>query len=209
MQKLSLHKLAKSNSEIQISNIRFPGVFGKWSRPDYNSVVATFSHNIINDLPINIHDPNTKINLLYIDDAINIIEREIYKDHKRGFHNVEIKNIHNISVGELAKVLQEFKELRTTKKIFDLSNNFKKHFTRLLLVSIKKMIFFMILTLMKTRGVFSEFLKSSSFGQISYFTVNPGKVRGNHFHHTKTEKFVVLSGKLDFNFKSIISDKVF
>ena len=83
-----LSKLAKRN-EIQISNLRFPGVFGKWSKPNYNSVVATFSHNIINDLPINVHNPNEMINLLYIDDALDFIEQELFQKHKKGFHNIK------------------------------------------------------------------------------------------------------------------------
>ena len=207
---IELNELTKSNTEIQVSNIRFPGIFGKWSKPNYNSVVATFSHNIINGIPIDIHDQNAVISLLYIDDAINIIEKELSQNFKRGFHNVKIKKIHNISVGSLAKMLQEFKELRTSKKIFDLSDHFKKALYSTFISFYKENDFFYgYETHEDERGIFSEFLKSSSFGQISYFTVNPGKIRGNHYHHTKTEKFLVLSGKLDFKFKSIISNDVF
>ena len=207
---IELNKLVKSNTEIQVSNIRFPGVFGKWSKPNYNSVVATFSYNIINDIPINIHDQNAVISLLYIDDAINIIENELFQNYKRGFHDVKVKKIHNISVGALAKTLQEFKELRSSKNIFDLSDHFKKVLYSTFISFYKENDFFYSFeTHEDERGIFSEFLKSSSFGQISYFTINPGKIRGNHYHDTKTEKFLVLSGELEFKFKSIISNDVF
>ena len=205
-----LAKLAKSNSKIQISNLRFPGIFGKWSKPNYNSVVATFSHNIINDLPINIHDPDSIISLLYIDDAVSLIEKELFQEHKTGFHNIEIKNTHEISVGDLAKILKNFRKIRTSKKMFNLNDYFHKALYSTFISFYSKNDFFYKSEINEDeRGVFAEFLKSPFFGQMSHFTVNPGKIRGNHYHHTKTEKFLVLRGELEFTFKSIISDEVF
>ena len=175
-------------------------------KPNYNSVVATFSHNIIHNQPIDIHDPNIIINLLYIDDAVDLIE-ELFEKHKKGFHNIEINNTYDISVGELAKTLQEFKKLRNTKEMFNLRDYFKKALYSTFISFYSENDFFYRTEIHKDkRGIFSEFLKSPFFGQTSYFTVNPGKIRGNHYHHIKTEKFLVLSGKLDFTFKSIISD---
>jgi len=182
---------------------RLPNVFGKWCRPNYNSAVATFCHNITQGLPIQINDPKAVINLVYIDDVVSDFLR-IMKDNPSYDCNQKIQPVYVITVGDLAKRLNLFKENRTslvtesvgTGLTRALYSTFISYFT-------SKQFSYSLEKHEDSRGVFVEMLKTHDSGQFSYFTAHPGVTRGGHYHHTKSEKFLVIQGKARFGFQQI------
>lgn len=188
---------------------RFPNVFGKWCRPNYNSVVATFSYNIANDIPININDPKVEMNLIYIDDLvneiINALDNEANKDGK--FYKVE--PVYKIKLGEIAKLLYSFKESRINRSIPCLKDGFtKKLYSNYLSYLPKDKFSYELEMNIDERGSFTEFIKTVDRGQVSINISKPGITKGNHWHHTKTEKFLVVSGEGVIRFRNIFSDEV-
>ena len=188
---------------------RLPGVFGKWAKPNYNSVVATFCHHIALGEDISIDDADKEIRIVYVDDLIEDILCVI-KNCQTGVHYREISPTYTISVGKLAETIYEFKELRRLHTV----NRVGLGLTRALYatfvsylrpnqisVELKKNV--------DSRGNFVEILKTTDCGQISYFTLRPGCVRGNHYHHTKTEKFLVLQGNACFGFRDLATGETF
>ena len=186
---------------------RFPGVFGKWCRPNYNSVVATFCHNIANDLPIQINDPNHKLTLVYIDDLVNELIKSLARIDK-GAHRAKVNPEYSITLGCLADQIYAFKNCRTSL----VSENVGTGLTRALYATyisylpVGKFIYD-IPQYSDARGSFVEMLKTKDAGQFSYFTAFPGVVRGGHYHHTKTEKFLVIKGKALFRFRHISTEE--
>jgi UDP-2-acetamido-2,6-beta-L-arabino-hexul-4-ose reductase len=183
---------------------RLPGVFGKWSKPNYNSVVSTFCYKIANDQPIEIHDKNTKIELVYIDDLIINFLRLLKNATKRTY--IPINKIYKISLGTLANKINSFRKLRN------------KFFIDKVGSGITRALYSTYLSYLPTsefcydnemhedaRGVFSEIIKTKNSGQISFFTAKPKVTRGIHYHHTKTEKFTVIQGEAKLKFKNILS----
>ena len=199
-----LRSLSKSNGN-PIVIFRLPGVFGKWCKPNYNSVVATFCHNVAHGLPIEVNDPNKILDLVYIDDVISSFVAQI-DDVVPGVKlENEIPQYH-LSVGDLANKIKAF-ELSRSSLILEQVG-----------VGLMRALYSTYVSYLPTdkfsytveshgdeRGVFVEMLKTSHSGQFSYFTAHPGITRGGHFHHTKTEKFLVIKGKAHFKFKNIIS----
>lgn len=188
---------------------RLANVFGKWSRPNYNSAVATFCHNVVHDLPIQIHDANAAIRLVYVDDVVesfwNIIQGEL---------SVEpifaIQPEYQITVGELANTLQGFKHSRETL----ITDRVGKGLTRALYSTYlsfftPEQFDYSVPKYGDQRGVFVEMLKTPDAGQFSYFTAHPGITRGGHYHHSKTEKFLVIKGKALFKFKHVITGEFY
>jgi UDP-2-acetamido-2,6-beta-L-arabino-hexul-4-ose reductase len=193
----------KTGSEVFI--YRFPNLFGKWSKPNYNSVVATFCHNIANNLPIQIHDYDHVINLMYIDDVISEFISVILKLNVRpGIENIPV---YTISLGKLAETIKEFHNNRKTLNIDRVGFGFLRAIYATYLSYLKPEFFsYHISSYNDERGRFAEVLKTKDSGQFSFFTSKPGEVRGEHYHHTKNEKFLVISGKAIFKFRNIISD---
>lgn len=203
----------KSGSPVFI--YRLPNVFGKWARPNYNSAVATFCHNISKDLPIQINDPSAQINLVYIDDVIasflQVMDGQLINyasDVKKGF--VEIGQQYHISVGELATQIQAFKDSRETLITENVGSGLVRALYSTYVSYLEPLNFsYQVPKYGDDRGVFVEMLKTKDAGQFSFFTAHPGITRGGHYHHSKTEKFLVIKGKACFRFRHMITGEFY
>lgn len=187
---------------------RLPNVFGKWCKPNYNSFVATFCYNTLNELNITIHDRTAPVKLVYIDDVcadlISLID---------GTEAVGLKSIspeYTTTVGEVADVLRLFKDSRSSLVTEDVGSGLVRALYSTYLSYMRPDQFsYPVPSYGDERGVFSEMLKTKQSGQISFFTAHPGITRGGHYHHTKTEKFLVLKGKALFKFEHISTGERF
>jgi UDP-2-acetamido-2,6-beta-L-arabino-hexul-4-ose reductase len=185
---------------------RLHGVFGKWCRPNYNSVVATFCHNIASDLPIVISDPAREIELIYIDDVIRAFISEIGEQKSGGAYR-EVGPVFRVRLGELAATIRAFRESRTTLDVSDFSDSFARRLYATYISYLPTDSFTYALTQKSDpRGELAELLKSPHIGQIFVSRTRPGITRGNHYHDTKVEKFVVLEGDAVIRFRHIRPD---
>jgi UDP-2-acetamido-2,6-beta-L-arabino-hexul-4-ose reductase len=187
---------------------RLPGVFGKWCRPNYNSVVATFCHNITRNLPITISDPGREVELVYVDDVIAEFMTHLTR-RAEGVSHREVKPTFSISVGELAARIHAFRAMRKTLEVAEVSDPF----TRRLLSTYTSYLPAADLACsleqrMDVRGTLAELLKSERFGQIFISRTKPGMTRGNHYHDSKVEKFAVLEGDAVIRFRHILDEDV-
>lgn len=202
----SYSKLSGSSACIY----RLPGVFGKWCKPNYNSVVATFCYNIAHDLPIRVDDPNKLLSLVFIDDVIDSFVKWLHKPLKGGLSRNAINPEYKINLGELSKLIESFPKSR--KSLIS-----QRVGTGLLRALYSTYISYLPPSKFKytiphhpdKRGVFVEMLKTIDSGQFSFFTAHPGITRGGHYHHTKTEKFLVIKGNACFRFRHLLTDEVF
>lgn len=195
-------------SGARVSIYRLPNVFGKWCRPNYNSVVATFCHNISHGIPISISDVSRELQLVYIDDVIRHFLSELTTENQPGLSYASIQPVHQIRLGELAQLLQSFRTSRQTLFTPDFSNPLVHKLYATYLSYLDEHEFGYVLDKrVDQRGCLAEFIKSPHFGQIFVSRTAPGITRGNHFHHTKTEKFMVLEGKAMIRFRPIEGDK--
>jgi UDP-2-acetamido-2,6-beta-L-arabino-hexul-4-ose reductase len=188
---------------------RFPNVFGKWCRPNYNSAVATFSHNIVRDMPITVNDPSIVMNLVYIDDVVEeLINALEGKENKNGdFCLVPV--VHTITLGEIVDLIYSFKKSREERSVPNMADEFTKKLYSTYLSYLPEDKFSYELKMnIDNRGSFIEFIKTSDRGQVSVNISKPGIIKGNHWHHTKNEKFLVVSGKGVIRFRKIDSDEV-
>lgn len=185
---------------------RLTNVFGKWCRPNYNSVVATFCHNIARDLPVLVNDPAAPLRLVYIDDVIRGFLAAL--DGKPGARDaagfVPVTPEYATTVGDVVDLVREFRAGRSTLLTSQVGAGFRRalHSTYVSYLPPDSFSY----TVPKhedLRGVFVEMLKTADSGQISYFTAHPGVTRGGHYHHTKTEKFLVVRGRARFRFRHI------
>lgn len=184
---------------------RLLNVFGKWCRPNYNSVVATFCHNIANDLPISISDPKAALELVYIDDVVASFMRHLDDMHS-GLHWPEIAPVYRITLGALAEQISIFKESRTTMVAEAVGCGFARALYATYLSYLRPERFaYSVQTHADARGRFVEMLKTKDSGQFSFFTAHPGITRGGHYHHTKNEKFLVIQGEAHFGFRHVVS----
>lgn len=188
---------------------RLPGVFGKWSRPNYNSVVATFCHNIARDLPITIADPAQVVELVYIDDVVTQFLTHFERPAAPGVERAEVRPAFTISVGELADRLRGFRAMRETLLVADAADPF----TRRLLGTYTAFIppedlAYALTQRPDARGTLAELLKSPRFGQVFVSRTQPGVTRGNHYHDLKVEKFCVLEGDAVIRFRSVLGHEV-
>ncbi|MCG7536338.1 NAD-dependent epimerase/dehydratase family protein [Pseudoalteromonas sp. OOF1S-7] len=204
--------LAESNGNT-ILNYRLPNVFGKWCKPNYNSAIATFCFNIAHDLPINIHDPDHVVNLVYVDDVVNEFIKVIKSynvDQGEVRLGVRVEPVYQAKVGELAELLYSFKQSRET------------HITERVGTGLVRALYSTYISYYEPeqfsyslkkhedpRGVFVEMLKTKDSGQISFFTAHPGVTRGGHYHHSKNEKFLVIQGTAKFKFRNIHTDETY
>lgn len=188
---------------------RFPNVFGKWCRPNYNSVIATFCYNIARDLPIQVHDPNVKLNLVYIDDVINELIRSLEGNETKKGDFCEVPIVYQITLGEIVDLLYSFKNSRSELTVPDLSNSFVKklYSTYLSYLPINDLSYELKMNI-DHRGSFTEFIRTVDRGQISINVFKPGVTKGNHWHHSKVEKFLVVSGKGVIRFRDLNSDEI-
>ncbi|MDN3649318.1 NAD-dependent epimerase/dehydratase family protein [Reinekea marina] len=201
----------KSGSPVFI--FRLANVFGKWARPNYNSVVATFCHNISQGLPIQVNDPAAKINLVYIDDVISsflqVMDGQIAGTNI-GSNFVEVVQKYQITVGELAAQIQSFKESRDTLITENVGSGLVRALYSTYVSYLKpKQFSYQVPKYGDERGVFVEMLKTKEAGQFSFFTAHPGITRGGHYHHSKTEKFLVIKGKACFRFRHMFTGEFY
>lgn len=188
---------------------RFPNVIGKWCGPNYNSAVATFCHNIARDLPITVNDPSVVMNLVYIDDVINeLINTLDGKENKNGDF-CEVPVFHTITLKEIADLIYSFRKSREERSIPNMSDVFtKKLYSTYLSYLPEDQFSYELKMNVDNRGSFTEFIKTPDRGQVSVNISKPGIVKGNHWHHTKNEKFLVVSGKGVIRFRKIDSDEI-
>ena len=189
---------------------RFPNVFGKWSRPNYNSVVATFCHNIARDLPIKVNDPDTQLNLVYIDDVVTELARALAGGPTKDGDYCTVPVVHSATLGRIAQLLYSFRDSRKTLAVPDMSDMFEKKLYSTYLSFLPPDGFgYPLKSNCDERGSFTEILKTPERGQFSVNITKPGITKGNHWHNTKNEKFLVVSGQGVIKFRRIGSDEVF
>ncbi|WP_213522277.1 capsular polysaccharide biosynthesis protein CapF [Nonlabens sp.] len=183
---------------------RYPNVFGKWCRPNYNSAAATFCHNIAHNLPITVNDPNVNMTLVYIDDVVQeLLNCLVDKANKTGdYYKVGVE--HQIKLGEIVELIQSFKESRSTLQVPHLLDAFtKKLYSTYLSYLPEDQFSYPLKMNVDERGSFTEFIKSPDRGQVSINISKPGITKGNHWHHTKNEKFLVVSGSGVIRFRKV------
>lgn len=187
---------------------RLPNVFGKWCKPNYNSAVATFCYNIARNLPIQINDPSTELTLVYVDDVverfIQLMDGASPALNADGFDTVTPQ--YKTTVGKLAELLQIFRNSRNTLVTEPVGTGLVRALYSTYVSYLPPELFsYTVPKYGDPRGVFVEMLKTPDCGQFSYFTAHPGITRGGHYHHSKTEKFLVIKGKACFKFRHMHS----
>lgn len=188
---------------------RLPNVFGKWCKPNYNSAIATFCHNVARDIPIHVNDSNVVMNLVYIDDVVEELINALNNNENSVGEFCEISTVHTISLGEIVELINSFKKSREDRSIPDMSNSFTKKLYSTYLSYLPEDQFSYDLKMnIDDRGSFTEFIKTQERGQVSVNISKPGITKGNHWHHTKNEKFLVVSGTGVIRFRKVGSDKV-
>lgn len=188
---------------------RFPNVYGKWCRPNYNSAVATFCHNIANDLPITINNRDTLMHLVYIDDVFyELISAMKGHGHQIGdYYYVPVED--EVTLGQIVDTLYSFKENRKNKEIPNFSSHFEKslYSTYLSYLPVDKFSYPLEMHI-DNRGSFTEIIRTLEKGQFSVNIAHPGITKGNHWHHTKNEKFLVVYGHCLIKFRKIDSNEI-
>lgn len=201
---------------------RFPNLFGKWCRANYNSVVATFCNNIANDLPIHVNDRNTKLELLYIDDLIEELLSALNgKEHHCEFDGLEtikkdngkycfVPTTHHVTLGEIVDILDSFKWQPQTLVMPEIPNNSfeKKLYSTYLSYLPKEKVAFPLKMNVDDRGSFTELIKTARCGQVSINISKPGITKGQHWHHSKWEIFIVVSGHGLIQERKLGSDEI-
>ena len=184
---------------------RLPNVFGKWSRPNYNSVVATFCHNTAMGLPLEVHEPARELRLVHVDDVIAEFLAALRGTVRRGIDGAPaVQRVFHLSLGALADLIGSFPALRLTKQIPEVGDDLTRLLYSMYLSYLPEDQFAYALdTKRDPRGWLAEVLKGPSMGQIFVSVTRPGITRGNHWHHTKTEKFLVVSGEAIIRFRQI------
>jgi len=196
-----------NNSKVFV--YRLPNVFGKWCRPNYNSAVATFCNNIANDLEIKINDPNVLMNLVYIDDVVaSFIDK--LKNGQGKIDDFEyVSPVHEVELGKIAELLRSFKDSRVNLLLPNMGDAFTKKLYSTYLSYLPENQFSYLLKMnIDNRGSFTEFLKTAERGQVSINISKPQITKGNHWHHTKNEKFLVVSGTGVIRFRKIDSSEI-
>lgn len=186
---------------------RLHNVFGKWARPNYNSAVATFCHNIARDEPIQVNDATAELTLVYVDDVVDAVLHTL-RNPDPGLSWGEVDPIYRTTVGEVAGLIQQFRNSRdslVTERVgMGLVRALYSTYVSYLPVNAFS---YEVPVHGDARGIFVEMLKTTDSGQFSFFTAHPGITRGGHYHHSKTEKFLVIKGHARFGFRHIITDE--
>ncbi len=205
---LALEELSRQSGN-PVSIYRLPNIFGKWCKPNYNSVVATFCHNVARDLPVQINDPSTRLHLVYVDDVVSEFLHAI-GSISDGVRWGKVDAEYSITLGELAVQIEAFRNCRSTL----ISERVGIGLVRALYATYVSYLppnsFAYALPFhADKRGVFVEMLKTPDCGQFSYFSAHPGVTRGGHYHHTKSEKFLVIKGSARFCFKHVVTSETY
>lgn len=188
---------------------RFPNVFGKWCKPNYNSAIATFCYNISRGQQITVNDPDVTLNLVYIDDLVEELIRALNgKENLEGDY-CQVPIVHTVTLGKVVDMIYSFKNSRSELTIPDMDDAFTKKLYSTYLSYLPENSFSYSLKMNQdNRGSFTEFVKTPDRGQVSVNISKPGIKKGNHWHHTKNEKFLVVSGKGVIRFRKVGSDEV-
>lgn len=189
---------------VPVHVFRLPNVFGKWCKPNYNSAVATFCHNVARDLTIKVNDPGAPLTLVYVDDVlqrfIQLMDSADTAADANGFAVVAPQ--YTTTVGEVANLIQAFKDSRQTLLTERVGTGLVRALYATYVSYLPPDAFTYTVPMYgDPRGVFAEMLKTPDCGQFSYFTAHPGVTRGGHYHHSKTEKFLVIKGQARFKFR--------
>ena len=188
---------------------RLPGVFGKWCKPNYNSVVATFCHNIARGLPIQINDPAVRLQLVYVDDVVSSFIAALDAPAS-GLTRGEVAPLYATTLGDLAQQIGAFGDCRTSLMSERVGTGLVRALYATYVSYLPNERFAYDLPVHgDPRGVFVEMLKTPDSGQFSYFTAHPGITRGGHYHPTKTEKFLVIKGRAVFRFRHLLTGELF
>lgn len=189
---------------------RFPNLFGKWCRPNYNSAVATFCNNIANDLPIQVNDPKVVLNLVYIDDLVDEMILALKGEEHRKEQFCDVPIVHSVALGEIVEMLYKFKEQSQSLIVPEIPNNsfIKKLYSTFLSYFPKEKVAFPLKMNIDDRGSFTELLKSKDVGQVSINISKPGITKGQHWHNSKWEFFIVVAGHGLIQERKIGSDEV-
>lgn len=188
---------------------RFPNVFGKWCRPNYNSAVATFCHNIAHGLPIRVNDPSVVMHLVYIDDVVDELIGALSGDEHRAGAFCEVPVVHEITLGGIVELLYSFRDMQQDLEVPDLGDAFtKKLYSTYLSYLPKERFCYPLKMNVDNRGSFTEIIRTPDRGQFSVNISKPGITKGEHWHHTKNEKFVVVSGHGLVQLRKIGTDEV-
>ena len=194
-----------SNNPVYI--FRLPNVFGKWTKPNYNSVVATFCYNITHNLPIQINDPVKELTLIYIDDVIQSFWDILQKRETTEVY-IDIEPKYKITLQELADLLYAFQNSRKNLITERVGTGLMRALYSTYISYLEPSSFhYEVPSYKDPRGVFVEMLKTKDSGQFSFFTAVPGATRGSHYHHSKTEKFLVIKGNARFGFRHILTNE--
>ena len=186
---------------------RLDNAFGKWCRPNYNSVFATFCYNIAHGLPIQINDPDAQVPFIYVDDICSAFIHCLHASGCSSF--LHVTPSYRVTIGKLANMLEGFRNSRTSLQVPDLSEGFEKKLYSTYLSYLPEDSFsYPLVSHCDARGSFTEFLKSPERGQVSVNVSNHGIIKGNHWHHTKNEKFLVVSGNAVIRFRKVGETKV-
>jgi UDP-2-acetamido-2,6-beta-L-arabino-hexul-4-ose reductase len=186
--------------------LRLPGVFGKWCKPNYNSVVATFCYNITHNLPIHINEPSTILTLVYVDDVVSALISALVSPIP-GCVQANVRPEYTVTVGELAHQIRAFSCFRSTLMSERVGTGFVRALYSTFISNLPHDQFsYELQQHSDSRGVFVEMLKTPDCGQFSYFTAYPGITRGGHYHHSKSEKFLVIKGKALFRHRNLLTN---
>jgi UDP-2-acetamido-2,6-beta-L-arabino-hexul-4-ose reductase len=191
-----------------VATYRLPGVFGKWCKPNYNSVVATFCHNKARDLAVQINDTSARVRLVYVDDVIDAMLGQLGSVWA-GVRRPAVAPEYSVTLGELSEQIDAFKNCRSTLVSERVGTGFIRalYATYVSYLPVDKFAY-PVPVHGDARGVFVEMLKTPDAGQFSFFTAHPGITRGGHYHHTKTEKFLVIKGHARFGFRHMLTNEV-
>jgi UDP-2-acetamido-2,6-beta-L-arabino-hexul-4-ose reductase len=188
---------------------RLTNVFGKWCQPNYNSVVATFCHNIARGLPITISNPDHELELIHVDDVVSSFVAELAGNEIHGTEYRHVRPSYHVTLASLAAQIRGFREMRQSLLIPDFGDPFANKLYGTYLTYLAKHDFAYYLNKKcDQRGCLAEFVKGSSFGQIFVSRTEPGITRGDHYHDIKTEKFLVLEGEAVVRFRHILNGEV-
>jgi UDP-2-acetamido-2,6-beta-L-arabino-hexul-4-ose reductase len=203
----AVHALSKETGNPCVI-FRLPGVFGKWCKPNYNSVVATFCYNIARDLPIHINDPDVSLRLVYVDDVVTAL-LTVLDTPAPGCVQANVDPEYSTTLGELANQIRAFGNCRSTLMTERVGTGFVRALYATYVSYLPNEKFsYQVTQHADSRGVFVEMLKTPDCGQFSYFTAHPGITRGGHYHHSKTEKFLVIKGEALFRFRHLLSNEL-
>jgi UDP-2-acetamido-2,6-beta-L-arabino-hexul-4-ose reductase len=188
---------------------RLPNLFGKWSKPNYNTVVATYCYNIARSLDIQMNNPEAELTLCYIDDVIDEFIRALEGNPTKTNEYCSVPVVHQIKLGELADRIKSFKDSRNNLSIPNMEDTLTKKLYSTYLSFLPEDSFSYDLKMnCDNRGSFTEFIRTPDRGQVSVNVAKPGITKGNHWHHTKNEKFLVVSGTGIIRFRKIDSDEI-